>query len=475
MINELKNSSNRIETENTYLNEYNNLNEFESFFIQKSQEIIRNTDNNFLIDYYDELMYLTNDNFNLKNNEENYLLALKSYEFTLKYRQMSKEEIERDEEVILKKRYANAKNELGTYYLNECSNLIRYEEENIDLFKKIELYLQKSYICFNDGIKSFESIKDMSNCALLTANCAKLMRFYSKFFTETCFNKLNLNMESFRSSSITKTKKDDELLLFKYFTNETFNQMSSFELFSKEKQFLLKAIDLYIKALTYVQQPVTVDNDILIIINSLYWDLSTTCFNLACLIQDYAPNTLVDISYDDIEKEITDYMNKSISYLKQIKKNSTQNDIEYRLAVIHHRLASLYHHSFRKQSTLSETKKKHLKSLADTHYDKAVNYYNLNNYSCERFRVLLEEIALIEFQYDNSTGNNFKIKLLENSFKLFDKCKECLVAITSIIIPQSNIINDDLVAESNKLTKIFIQRIQYILKNLIKCYSLKKK
>jgi hypothetical protein len=62
--------------------------------------------------------------------------------------------------------------------------------------------------------------------------------------------------------------------------------------------------------------------------------------------------------------------------------------------MIHHRLASLYYHSIRKQSTLTnnDIKKRHFKSLADdTHYSKAVNNYNLNSYSCERLRVLLED------------------------------------------------------------------------------------
>jgi hypothetical protein len=135
--------------------------------------------------------------------------------------------------------------------------------------------------------------------------------------------------------------------------------------------------------------------------------------------------------------------------------------------MIHHRLASLYYHSIRKQSTLTnnDIKKRHLKCLADTHYSKAVNYYNLNDYSCERFRVLLEEIALIEYQIDYSTSNTFKIKLLENSFKLFDKCKECLIAITTNYVPHaSNLSNDDHIAEANKLTKYFFNVFNLYLK-----------
>ena len=34
-------------------------------------------------------------------------------------------------EAQIKKRFANVKNELGTFYLNECSNLLKYDEENL--------------------------------------------------------------------------------------------------------------------------------------------------------------------------------------------------------------------------------------------------------------------------------------------------------------------------------------------------------
>jgi hypothetical protein len=73
-------------------------------------------------------------------------------------------------------------------------------------------------------------------------------------------------------------------------------------------------------------------------------------------------------------------------------------------------------------------------------------------------------------------SQNLKIKSLENCLKLFYKCKEILIAI---ILKNNNNLNepddDAFQNEANKLTKIFIQRIQFTLKNLIKLLTNKKK
>ena len=47
---------------------------------------------------------------------------------------------------------------------------------------------------------------------------------------------------------------------------------------------------------------------------------------------------------------------------------------------------------------LKEQKKKHLRSLAELHYDKAKKFFTVVDSPCELLRVLLERVAMCEFQ-----------------------------------------------------------------------------
>ena len=116
-------------------------------------------------------------------------------------------------------------------------------------------------------------------------------------------------------------------------------------------------------------------------------------------------------------------------------------------------------------------------------------------YETEQFRIVLEQIALIEYHYEckclsilrnniiifyylkillfipASTNSVIKIKCLNNCLELFIKCKYSIQRILEEI--GSN--DQDYIDESAKLTTIFIQRVQFVLKNLVKLYSNKKK
>ena len=469
-INQFRTSQNCSENSfQYYLKQYNSAIDFyDQLVIKKTNQILNNSVDN---DYLKIKNYFDINNIN-GNFEQNYFIALNTYTHAMDLLQNN----DKNEVILMKKRLANLKNELGTYYLTASSKLMIFEEDNLNLVKNIENLLQKSYDYFNEGVVCFEEISDFSNCALLTANCAKLMRIYSKFYSEEFYNKLKLNADDIIVDINTN---NSTVKLFSDLSTNYSKIKDKSELILKEKACLLKAIDFYTKAIKYISNNKS-QCELVFISNSIYWDLSSTCFNLACLMQDEVPVSLVEVSRDNIEKEITDYMNRSINYLKNISFENTAinnelslKNIEYRLATIHHRLASLYHHSFRNQS--NETKKKHMKSLAELHYGKAFNYYKINEHVCEKLRILLEEVALSEFHFESISSVNAKLKCLENCLKLFYKCKECL---NEIIILEKNYQEDshqDYKNEVNKLTKIFIQRIQFTLKNLIKLLTSKKK
>lgn len=113
--------------------------------------------------------------------------------------------------------------------------------------------------------------------------------------------------------------------------------------------------------------------------DSVNWELSTTYFTLATLLQDYAPlsrkaqeQVTYTHSFDDIdntglfcmyfgsmfyvllclfqvEREVTDAMMKSLRYCDLQTESARQPLYQYRAATIHHRLASMYHSCYRNQ------------------------------------------------------------------------------------------------------------------------------
>lgn len=112
--------------------------------------------------------------------------------------------------------------------------------------------------------------------------------------------------------------------------------------------------------------------------DSVNWELSTTYFTLATLLQDYAPlsrkaqeqvdlETLpcrtscifappppccgltITVWFPQVEREVTEAMMKSLKYCDLQTESARQPLYQYRAATIHHRLASMYHSCFRNQ------------------------------------------------------------------------------------------------------------------------------
>lgn len=112
--------------------------------------------------------------------------------------------------------------------------------------------------------------------------------------------------------------------------------------------------------------------------DSVNWELSTTYFTLATLLQDYAPlsrkaqeqvrfntsfthfvlpagiymlrsATICFCLFLQIEREVTEAMMKSLKYCDLQTESARQPLYQYRAATIHHRLASMYHSCYRNQ------------------------------------------------------------------------------------------------------------------------------
>lgn len=115
--------------------------------------------------------------------------------------------------------------------------------------------------------------------------------------------------------------------------------------------------------------------------DSVNWELSTTYFTLATLLQDYAPlsrkaqeqvpfnasfthfdspagiyvliATIRVCLFLQIEREVTKAMMNSLKYCDLQTESARQPLYQYRAATIHHRLASMYHSCYRNQVGIS--------------------------------------------------------------------------------------------------------------------------
>ena len=69
-----------------------------------------------------------------------------------------------------------------------------------------------------------------------------------------------------------------------------------------------------------------------------------------------------------------------------------------------------------------------MKSLADSHYEKASHYYKSREYCCDKLRVLLEGVALLEYQYESKLKITQEIILFFNrmfQLHVYGRLQEC--------------------------------------------------
>ncbi|KAJ8317595.1 hypothetical protein KUTeg_005499 [Tegillarca granosa] len=260
--------------------------------------------------------------------------------------------IKYDTSLSLQKRLGNMKNELGVWYMNQAQKSLQSDDGPFPT-KKMDYLIEKSMGCFDNGISIFEKTSDLANQALLHSNIGRLMRLTAQSHTQNSVDKENP------------------------------------EFTSLEREYYIKAIDCYLKALSILKPKGKYTE----IEEAICWELSTTYFNMAVLLQDHAPLSIS--SKNQIEKEVADYMNKSLKYCDTETTSASQPMCLFRAGTVNHRLASLYHSAYRNET--SEQRKRYLKQLSESHYKKSAKYFMSVDCNLELLRVQLEQVALQEF------------------------------------------------------------------------------
>ncbi|KAK2535823.1 Edrf1 isoform B [Columba livia] len=353
-----------------------------------------------------------------------------------------------EQRIQVLKRMGNIRNEIGVFYMNQAAAVQTERMVSKTVSTTEQQLWKKSFSCFEEGIQNFESIDDATNAALLLCNTGRLMRICAQAHcaTEGDFKR---------------------------------------EFSPEEALYYNKAIDYYLKALRSLGQrdvhPAVWD--------SVNWELSTTYFTMATLQQDYAP--LSRKAQEQIEKEVSEAMMKSLKYCDVDTVSARQPLCQYRAATIHHRLASMYHSCLRNQVGDEHLRKQH-RVLADLHYSKAVRLFQLlKDAPCEFLRVQLERVAFAEFQMTSQNSSAGKLKTLFGALDIMVKTTGAFQLVRKELVAESEQISKDKGNAENmspndsstglnkeevlKLLGIFESRMSFLLLQSIKLLTSTKK
>uniref|UniRef100_A0A8B9BNB3 Erythroid differentiation regulatory factor 1 n=1 Tax=Anser brachyrhynchus TaxID=132585 RepID=A0A8B9BNB3_9AVES len=353
-----------------------------------------------------------------------------------------------EQHIQVLKRMGNIRNEIGVFYMNQAAAVQTERVVSKNVSTTEQQLWKKSFSCFEKGIQNFESIDDATNAALLLCNTGRLMRICAQAHcaTEGDFKR---------------------------------------EFSPEEALYYNKAIDYYLRALRSLgkrdMHPAVWD--------SVNWELSTTYFTMATLQQDYAP--LSRKAQEQIEKEVSEAMMKSLKYCDVDTVSPRQPLCQYRAATIHHRLASMYHSCLRNQVGDEHLRKQH-RVLADLHYSKAVRLFQLlKDAPCEFLRVQLERVAFAEFQMTSQNSSAGKLKTLFGALDIMVKTKCAFQLIRKELAAESEQISKDESSTANtspndsstalnkeevlKLLSIFESRMSFLLLQSIKLLTSTKK
>ena len=301
-----------------------------------------------------------------------------------------------EDEHSLKRRLGNVKNELGVFYMNQSTALVQginseeQSEVTVSTLCAAEDLLINSRKFLQEGIELFESIQDSANIALLMSNSGRLWRIAGHIKSLT----RGQNRNEFGDSELGEYK---------------------------------KAISEYKSALQTLNNRKVNPG----VWDSVTWELCCTFFTVGTLLQDQAP--LSSYSREETEKQVTEYFLKSLKYCDVEMSGPRQVVYQYRAAVIHQRLASLYHHAFRCfEAQDNSFRKKKLKQLSENHYTKAAPLFLQLERFGDYLRCVLEKCGLYEAVLEGQATAGSKHKVYNTILAAFIETTPALEKMVAV-------------------------------------------
>ncbi|CAF1642566.1 unnamed protein product, partial [Rotaria magnacalcarata] len=117
----------------------------------------------------------------------------------------------------------------------------------------------------------------------------------------------------------------------------------------------------------------------------------------------------------------------------------------------------------------SKTRRKHLRSLASLHYEKALKLFSPNDNPLEYLRLLIEEVALADFELQNANDNSSRLKYSQQGLRASFQCQETIGIIDEHRQSSDpDDYNEVFAQEAQRLLSILNGRIQTFLKEIVK-------
>nr|CAH7736010.1 unnamed protein product [Callosobruchus chinensis] len=317
------------------------------------------------------------------------------------------------------RRLGNSLNEVASYYLNKAKTE-KKTDDIISTCKKGEPYLTR-------GLEIFEKVKDDANIALLYTNMGHLHRLLAYANTPT----------------------------------------ERSELTQQEKLHYNKAFVNYKKALQVLGERDHCPG----IWDAVKWELSTALFNMGSIMHENPPSHLAK---HDAEKEVIEILQKALQYCDMDENNPKFPLYQYRAAIIHYRIGSLYH-SHIWSTTNDASNRKNIIQLAKINYEKAAKLYFQSSDAVNYFTAQMQRFALSEYLAETASNLNTKIKHLQHCLEIVLELEEMI----QLLVEKKIDIQDEKEHEAEQddgkiyktcfsLLQLIKLRLQHILKLLVK-------
>ncbi|XP_058122575.1 erythroid differentiation-related factor 1 [Anopheles ziemanni] len=295
-----------------------------------------------------------------------------------------------------------------------------------------QLLAKKSYDSLQKGVTLFEAVNDTTNFAFLLCNMGRFMRFRAH---------IHLVGESPNNVNI-------------------------------QKKFYHEAFTYYQRALgTLGSRKEHPD-----LWSLVTWELSTATFNLAKQLQDHnviSPDGQGHQSQEEVEQEVVEMLQRALKLCDQDNSGPKQVLYSFRAALIHHRIASYYHMSYR--SAADEHRRKTILQLTKLHYEKAAKTFESLAEPQEFLQIQMERIALQEYQCEQAPTTAAKTRHL---LAALDMCKQAHPLIEQLASTKGQGMDETPsvpgadgsggFGEIQKLLELFEKRLQVMLRTLTK-------
>ncbi|XP_028169058.1 erythroid differentiation-related factor 1-like, partial [Ostrinia furnacalis] len=330
-----------------------------------------------------------------------------------------------DKRSELLRRLASVNNELAVRYMNTAQQIyVKYAEEpdpKADkakaLLKQFASLSRKSAQCLDEATSLFERVNDAPNLALLLCNKARYHRFRAH------------------------CSQGD---------------------FGVEKRTLYsQAEDLYNEALKLLGPRSSCGAEA--VWDLVAWELSCHLYTRAGLMQDEPERAPVSVT------EVADALKHALKHCL-LGAGPRQYLYQFRAAMIHHRLGSLYHSQYRITSE-DGPKRRTLLNATRHNYAAAANMFATLEDAAMFLTVTMEHVAALETQAQVTP--NLKLKSLQNAVQLLRQCHSIMKVITDRDPedqkdqPKPEDGDEKTMKNEHSLLGLFENRLHFILKSII--------